>query len=131
MTGRVLVVDDNEAIRRLVRKILERDGIAVSEATDGTEALESIGRDDYEAILLDLMMPRTGGFEVIDHLASHRPDVLGRIIVMTAASGLVKHETLRRIRATMMKPFAIGDLLQAVRSCISDHQNPTRRAAAD
>lgn len=120
MSARALVVDDNEAIRRLVHKLLERDGIVVTEAVDGVEAVSLVESGEFDVILLDLMMPRAGGFEVIEQLANTRPDLLRKVIVMTAASGLVRHEALRRVRGTVTKPFAIGDLLDQVRACIAD-----------
>ncbi|MHB0968732.1 MAG: response regulator [Thermoanaerobaculia bacterium] len=124
MSPHALVVDDNEAIRRLVHKLLERDGIVVTEAVDGVEAVSRIQSETFDVILLDLMMPRAGGFDVIEDLARTRPDVLNKVIVMTAAAGLVKHESLRRVHSTVTKPFTITDLLSAVRACIAS----TRRA---
>lgn len=120
MSPHALVVDDNEAIRRLVHKLLERDGIIVTEAVDGVEAVSRIASETFDVILLDLMMPRAGGFDVIEDLAKNRPDVLNKVIVMTAAAGLVKHESLRRVHNTVTKPFTITDLLTAVRACIAD-----------
>jgi CheY-like chemotaxis protein len=123
VSAHALVVDDNESIRRLVHKLLERDGIVVVEAVDGVEAVSLLAAEEFDVILLDLMMPRAGGFEVIDQLAKTRPDMLRRIIVMTAAAGLVKHEALRRVRRTVTKPFSISDLLDEVRACIADSRN--------
>src|ERR1044071_9795066 len=55
--GRVLVVDDEPAIRALVAKIVERAGFSVDVVADGQEPVEKVGKSDYAVIVLDLMMP--------------------------------------------------------------------------
>src|SRR5688572_13435617 len=73
---RVLVVDDEEDIRVLLRAQLERAGYTVAgEAADGMEALAHCDRDLPDAVVLDLLMPRLNGFEVIPKLRSKHPDV--------------------------------------------------------
>ena len=59
---RVLVVDDEDRIRRLIRMYLERDNFAVEEADNGKDALEKALDNDYDMILLDIMMPGTGWY---------------------------------------------------------------------
>ncbi|HVT02245.1 MAG TPA: response regulator, partial [Thermoanaerobaculia bacterium] len=63
--ARVLLVDDNDSIRRLVLKMLERDGITVDQACDGLEAITKLQENDYDLTILDLMMPRASGFDVL------------------------------------------------------------------
>src|SRR5207253_5691617 len=87
---RVLVVDDDEAIRTLVFTILRRGGMPVDTAKDGQEAIQKLGECRYAVLLLDLMMPVVSGWEVLEHLetieAARRPIV----IVLTAGSELRK-----------------------------------------
>lgn len=64
----VLIVDDTENIRKLIKKILEKEGIEVDEAVDGEEALKKIEGENYNLILLDIMMPKIDGLEVIKSL---------------------------------------------------------------
>src|ERR1051326_2293677 len=83
--GRVLVVDDEPAIRALVAKIVERAGFGADVAADGSEAIEKGNQTDYAVIVLDLMMPAVSGYEFVDFLdqrAGKRPSV----IVITAAA---------------------------------------------
>ncbi|MGH8011154.1 MAG: response regulator, partial [Candidatus Binataceae bacterium] len=68
VVGRVLVVEDEEDIRDLVRFNLEREGFAVDEAGDGSGALETIGRQIPQALLLDLMLPGMSGLELCRRL---------------------------------------------------------------
>jgi len=66
--GRVLVVDDNEEGRELLCRKLERDGYQVTAATGGEAALEVIESDDFDLVLLDVVMPQVDGYAVLQHL---------------------------------------------------------------
>jgi len=66
--GRILIVEDNAANRDLLRRRLEREGQQVREAANGVEALEMLGADDYDLMLLDVMMPEMDGYEVLARL---------------------------------------------------------------
>jgi two-component system nitrogen regulation response regulator NtrX len=68
----VLVVDDESAIREAIRTTLEYEGYAIDEAGSGQEALEMIGREPWDVILLDIKMPVMDGLEVLEHLRSRR-----------------------------------------------------------
>jgi CheY-like chemotaxis protein len=75
--GAILVVDDEEIVRRTARAALERYGYAVFEAADGRDALDLFSRlhDRLSAVLLDLMMPRMSGEEAWPHIRRVRPDM--------------------------------------------------------
>jgi len=116
----VLVVEDDPAIRRLVRMVLERDGHCVEIASDGVEAVLKLGLVDFDVIILDLMMPNLDGFAFIDTLAANTPERLQRIIVTSAASPTLIRERLKgRPFDVLPKPFDIHDLSQRVRDCMS------------
>ena len=80
----VLVVDDELGIREGCRKILTEEGFQVTTAGDGMEALEVFrgGGNRYSVALVDLMMPRLGGLELIGQLKGMDPDLL--LIIITA-----------------------------------------------
>ncbi|MGZ7081107.1 MAG: response regulator transcription factor, partial [Thermoanaerobaculia bacterium] len=67
-TGRILVVDDDESIRTMIVRILSRENFHVDSARDGFEAIEMLAKEDYTTILLDLMMPRVDGLQVLRFL---------------------------------------------------------------
>jgi CheY-like chemotaxis protein len=115
----ILVVEDDPAIRRLVRMVLQRRGYAVETAEDGVEAVLKLGIGEYDAVILDLMMPNLDGFELIDTLAANDPNRLKRIIVTSAASPSVIQSRMRGQPFDILpKPFDIEDLQQRVRACI-------------
>ncbi|HEX3581169.1 MAG TPA: response regulator [Thermoanaerobaculia bacterium] len=115
----ILVVEDDPAIRRLVRMVLQRHGYAVETAEDGVEAVLKLGIGEYDAVILDLMMPNLDGFELIDTLAANDPNRLKRIIVTSAASPSVIQSRMRGQPFDILpKPFDIDDLQRRVRACI-------------
>jgi len=117
----VLLVDDNEATCTLVRAILQRDFI-VDVAHDGMQAIDTLRTKQYAAVLLDLWMPQADGYTVLDFLKATKPEVLPRVLILTAS--LSKPE-LERVRAynvcgVIAKPFDVDALLGAVKDCVGD-----------
>lgn len=122
----ILVVEDDPAIRRLVRMVLQRRGYVVETAEDGVEAVLKLGIGEYDAVILDLMMPNLDGFELIDTLAAHDPNRLKRIIVTSAASPAVIKARMRGQPFDILpKPFDIEDLQRRVRACVEQETAPS------
>lgn len=123
---RVLLADDDPPVRGLLRVLMSRAGYEVLEASTGQEVLDLIRREEVGVVLLDLMMRDVGGFEVIEHLRSERPEMLRCVIVVTAASGkdfarLPSEDVFRVLR----KPFEIQELLTTIEECFTsrpDHE---------
>jgi DNA-binding response OmpR family regulator len=112
---RILVVDDDDAIRALLSTVLRRRGLRVDTARNGAEALIRLGERRYSLILLDLMMPLLSGYQVLEHLAedSRRPMVL----VLTA--GLEPRDfDSTFVIGTIHKPFDIEMLVDTVVGCL-------------
>ncbi|HEY1015356.1 MAG TPA: response regulator [Herpetosiphonaceae bacterium] len=80
----VLIVEDDQPTRALLRQLLEREGLAVSEAPDGRVALDSLARQTPALMLLDLMMPEVDGFEVLEALRANPAWAAIPVIVLTA-----------------------------------------------
>ena len=119
-TSRVLLVDDEGSIRTICRVNLESDGLTVSEAADGREALEGIRRERPEIVLLDVMMPEVDGWEVAERLASD-PDT--RDIPVVFLSARASREDKARARELgavgyVVKPFDPVMLGTAVRGVL-------------
>ena len=121
----VLLVDDNEATCTLVTAILQRD-YTVEVANEGSEALECIRTRNYAAILLDLRMPGLDGFGVLDSLKVSSPDLLRRVLVVTASLGQRDMQRLKpyNVCGVVPKPFDVETLLAAVRQCVGDSSGP-------
>jgi len=117
--GTVLVVEDEEGVREVVSRMLQRLGFQVLEAGDGIEALEVIEQHDgiLTAVLLDLSMPRMAGQETLFHLRERTPDL--PIVLM---SGYTEQEVAAKILSTtsgavgfLQQPFLPDDLSRMLR----------------
>lgn len=118
-TQRILVVDDDEFVRNLVRVILKRAGYEADAAADGGEALEKIAGFKYDLIMLDLMMPRVDGLEVIQRLSGHQ--TVPPIVVMTAADdSMVERIPRQFVKAVIRKPFDVSELTALVAGAMSN-----------
>lgn len=120
-----LVVDDDQGVQGLFNTLLGREGFSVDCAPDGRQAFEYLRRRSYSVILLDLMMPDVGGFELLERMQRESPDLLPRVIVMTgAAQRVVDSVDRKRIWGLIRKPFDINDLRRAARDCASGRRAP-------
>jgi DNA-binding response OmpR family regulator len=112
-----LVVDDDAGVRLLVERILSANGFIVDIARDGAEALEKIATSVYDVIILDLMMPRVDGKDVVHYLRDHAPETLPKVIVMTAFGRSAISEVCPPVGRYIEKPFDIDRLLRDVTEC--------------
>ena len=117
---RVLVADDDESIRKLVCTIVRRERLTVDCVADGEEAIEKLQEHQYSVILLDLMMPRVDGFEVIAWMKAHPQRVKPVVLVITAyADQKFKDVDPTIVAGVLRKPFEVAELGSLVRLCIS------------
>lgn len=114
---RVLVADDEDSIRLLLIRGLRRAGFEMSEARDGQEAIEKLDAGDFDALVLDLMMPRVDGFAVVNHLIATKPHMIERTVVVTAFPKTAALERLHHLCSVLSKPFEMTELIAAVREC--------------
>jgi two-component system chemotaxis response regulator CheY len=114
---RVLIADDEEPIRVLLRRVLNRAGFVSSEAVDGRDAIEQLDSHQFDAIVLDLMMPRVDGFGVVEHLIATQPDMIEKTVVLTAFPKAAAQERLHHLCSILSKPFEIAELVTVVRDC--------------
>ncbi len=115
---RILVVDDDDAIRALVLTVLRRRSYGADAARNGIEAMDLIQRHRYTLIVLDLMMPRMSGYDVLDALGRLSVMTRPRVLVLTAG-----HEPrtldIDLVIGTIHKPFDIEFLLDIVAGCLT------------
>src|SRR5690349_7281976 len=116
----VLIVEDDPSLGRLLRTLMGRERLGVRVETRGGVAVQAIGSGQYRAIVLDLMLPGMTGLEIVRHVGRVRPELLGRIIVLTAVSQSRLHDLEHRseIWSVIRKPFDLFELVRTVRECI-------------
>jgi len=131
--NKILVVDDEPAIRALVAKILERAGYPVDTARDGAEAIEKLETTQYAVIVLDLMMPNIDGYGLIRHLKA-QPGTKPAVIVVSAGdSAALRQLDGALVHSIVRKPFDIdvlGDLVAAA-AASSDETEQTQEQEQD
>ncbi|MFJ9781112.1 response regulator transcription factor [Amycolatopsis sp. NPDC101161] len=115
---RILVVDDDRAVRESLRRSLEFNGYQVELASDGAQALEAIIADRPDAMVLDVMMPRLDGLEVARRLRSTGDDL--PILVLTARDTVSDRVSGLDAGADdyLPKPFALEELLARLRALL-------------
>jgi len=118
----ILVAEDDPDLQSLLRHALESDGYAVYIAADGQEALDQYDALSPDLLVLDIMMPRLSGFEVLRELrgdAAHRQDV--PVLVLTSRSG--EDDVLTGFELGvddyLTKPFVISELRARVRALLA------------
>jgi CheY-like chemotaxis protein len=118
-TVRVLVVDDDPSIRRMIMAALRRDGYSFSEAANGKEALEVMKLERPDIVILDLMMPMVSGWDVLRERSTD-PDLLSIPVIVVSANRSAELASAmdKGICAFLPKPFDITALSSLVRSCI-------------
>jgi len=114
---RALVVEDDGVILRLVKKVLEREQFVVEGVKNGAEAIELLDAVAYDLLIVDLLMPKVSGAQVIDFLEMRRPTYLRRVIVTTASPAIQNCEFLEKICRLLIKPFDIDQLILYAREC--------------
>ena len=113
---RILIVEDEESIRAGLMDLLGLEGYETAVATDGQDAMDKVQKWRPHLVLLDLMLPKTSGFEVCRHLRKYHPEVL--VIMLTA-----KNEEMAKITGLemgaddyMTKPFSISELMARIKT---------------
>lgn len=117
---RVLVVEDDPAIRRLVEKLLTRHGIDIDVASDGRIAIDMLGRRDYSVMVLDLMVPELNGFEVIDFLRATGKHIPVAVVSAVSQQALDRLD-LDIVKLIISKPFDVNEFTRGVLALCGDH----------
>ncbi len=114
---KILVVDDEEKIRNIIRMYFTREGFAVHEAADGREAIDLLGREQFDLIILDIMMPRADGWMVCREV---RARCSVPIIMLTAREDEADLVVGLEMGADdyVIKPFSPRELLARVKAVL-------------
>lgn len=121
MAYKLLVVDDDKAIVDMLEKRLTQEEYEVVVAYDGEEALSKIQKEDPDVILLDLMMPKKNGFDVIKEVRANTKDKWRPIIIVSAKNDLDSIKLGYSMEADhyLTKPCSMDNLLRGIRTMIS------------
>jgi CheY-like chemotaxis protein len=124
MRPNVLVVEDDFATREALRKILEGEGCSVEVAPDGEKAVGCLAQRTYDAVVLDLALPKLSGTDVMEYIASTNPSQLSSIVVVTGLEVLEIRKLFPAVRETLSKPVMPSRLIASVRRCLGATAHP-------
>lgn len=127
----ILVVDDEAPIRMALKAAFRKEGIDIAEAADGVQALEMLKREKYQLIILDVMMPRKGGYEVLQELRAS-----GNNTPVLMLSG--KDDEMNQVLGLgfgadsyLTKPFHTSVLVQTAKALIRRSQIYSRNSSSE
>ncbi|MFI7276531.1 PleD family two-component system response regulator [Streptomyces sp. NPDC049879] len=126
-SGRVLVVDDSQVIRQLIRVNLELDGFEVMTAADGAQCLEAVHAFRPDVITLDLAMPRLDGLRTVDRLRLDPRTLAIPLVVVSASAGA--GACTGGVDAVLAKPFEPAELVGLVRTLCAEGRPASRTLA--
>lgn len=119
--NRVLIAEDDASIRRMLTVALRKQGYQIVEACDGVEALEAMRAGEADLVVLDLMMPRVTGWQVLAERAADPALRSIPVIVITAERGEAVAKILDHgITALLPKPFSLDGLQALVKTGLTD-----------
>jgi DNA-binding response OmpR family regulator len=131
---RILIVEDNALIAELVETRLRIEGMNALKCGGGREALELVGKQPFDAVILDIMMPDVDGYQVLRHIRSTPETATLPVIFLTAKSTPDDIEKGLAMGANyyIAKPFSGLDLIRKIRLCLEERKAgaPGRPAAA-
>jgi len=117
MKRKILIVDDEEVIRKILKIHLDKLGYEVREAVDGEQAIEELAKGDYDLLICDVLMPKKDGWEVIKEAKSNSKSRNMPVILLTS-----KNENTDMVKGYelganyyMVKPFTKAQLLYGLR----------------
>ncbi|MFC1898053.1 response regulator [Candidatus Cloacimonadota bacterium] len=123
MKKHILIVDDEISIRELCKELLEEEGYKVTLAVDGQDAIEKMDFDAYDLFLIDMAMPRIGGFELMKMIKAKQP--LAVIVILTGFSSI--DGAVKAVQAGafqyLSKPINADELFNVVKSGIQYSQD--------
>ena len=110
---RLLIVDDDPPIRQLLHRIAVRAGFDAEMAKDGAEAMEKLASSSFAIVIVDLMMPRVSGFELVQHIQSLQPRPTIIIATAMTTTDLTRLDD-SMVRRVLRKPFDIDAVAKAL-----------------
>jgi len=125
--AKILIVDDETEIRKMLQRVLGRSGHTLFEASNGQEAIEQLQRHSHDLVITDIVMPEKEGLETIMQIRRDFPDV--KIIAMSGGGRISATHYLEMAQTigadrTFAKPFDRTDVINAVRELLGQETIP-------
>ena len=112
-------MNDEERTRAIAARLIESHGYEVTIAADGADAIERLAKDHFDAVILDVVMPRVDGRGVLVHLARTNPTMIGRTVLIASAFSEATAAQLDEVCRVLVKPVPIAQLIDAIDECVA------------
>jgi two-component system sensor histidine kinase BarA len=113
-----LVVEDDPITRQLLENLLQEQGCDVDSVEDGEKAIAYLDANTYRVILLDIVLPKKSGTDVMEHLRQTQPRLLQRVIVVSGLNVEEIRKLFPSVSQALSKPVMPSRLLHAVNLCL-------------
>ena len=113
---RVLIVDDDSAVQRILARVFQRAGYQVNTASNGRQALSKLAEERFDAMVSDIQMPKMTGRELVTHLASEGPYLPGCVFIVTSRSENEERDWVNQFPGVSLleKPVSPKEILRLV-----------------
>jgi adenylate cyclase len=130
--GQILIVESDPSVQVLLAAIVRNNHLQPVIAADGTSALMWLSAEEFDVVLLDLLLPRLNGMDVLRHVADSMPLLLDRIIVVTAAPESLYRDCpmVADTRRVLPKPVELEVLEEELLECYADRLRDAERKPA-
>lgn len=127
--ARLLLIEDDNAIRLLMKTIFHRRGLLLDCVGDGDTALERLRQTRYDVVILDLMLPGANGFEIVQEMKSRDRALLDRTIILTAVSEAMLRDFAdgKLVRRVIRKPFDLDEFVAEVLALTPHRATPSEQ----
>lgn len=116
---RILIVDDDPAIRRLFELLASCEAIACDSAANGSEGVAALRKHEYSLVFLDIMMPRVDGWGVLDYLRNRPNANIRSLYLITAVTDQALSAGDRElVRGILYKPLHLGDISALIKASV-------------
>ncbi len=118
--NKILVVDDEDALRTVLSGELVSEGYEVRTASDGDEAISGLQKETFDLVLLDIKMPRVNGFEVLKFIKEKHPKT--KVVMLTGFADLKNAIESKKLGAEdfVSKPYDLVDLLTTIERVLNE-----------
>jgi len=123
MRRKALIVEDDAATRKALAGLVAGADFDIDEAPDGELAVGLLTRNNYDVVVLDLILPKISGTDIMEYLHCTKPHMLTKVVVVTGLDVAEIRKLFPDVCDALGKPVVPNRLLRAVRNCIANDEN--------
>jgi DNA-binding response OmpR family regulator len=125
MRRKALIVEDDASTRKALAGLVAGADFDIDEAPDGELAVGLLTRNSYDVVVLDLILPKISGTDIMEYLHCTKPHMLTKVVVVTGLDVAEIRKLFPDVCDALGKPVVPNRLLRAVRNCIANEDNGT------